>query len=28
MFSYARPGGTRDHPELKDAHQKIGARIT
>jgi hypothetical protein len=27
MFSYARPGGSRDHPELKAVHEKIGKKI-
>lgn len=27
MFSYARKGGTRDHPELKAEHQKIAQAL-
>jgi hypothetical protein len=27
MFSYGRPGGTHDHPELKLAHRRMGERI-
>lgn len=27
MFSYARPGGSRDHPELKVPHQMIAEKI-
>ena len=27
MFSYARPGGSRDHPELKARHQAQGALL-
>jgi hypothetical protein len=28
MFAYARPGGTRDHPELKVPHQAIWSAIS
>ncbi len=27
MFSYGRPGGTRDYPALKALHQKMGEKI-
>lgn len=27
MFSYGRPGGTSEHPELKLAHRRMGERI-
>jgi len=27
MFAYGRPGGSRDHPELKAAHREIGKAL-
>jgi len=27
MFSYGRPSGTREHPDLKTPHRLIGERV-